>query len=583
MRMVLAIVLGLLPAIFLAAALSILARSAPAQNATSLIIPAGHEGEVTALLTPLREHGFAGLTVAGIGVGGDEIRVQLGSANTAGGCEIQGWAKPPGGITIGYHPDQPDRPVAGDSRSGSGVSRGLSVSYLVCSAAAAEAVRAEAAGLLDSMARGRPPSLWQPASSLQTGEGGLLGPAASYLGLPVSRTAVWGLVAGAIGSLAAAFFISRMRSDEAPSSPPLTASPRRRGIVIAATLGLVVLGATLRIQAAGRAPRDGDETWALRDRHSIVTGDHDAWVHPPVFRAIQQRWADAADVRDGGSLLAMRGVSLFCAIATLVLLAAFAAATRSPWALAPLAVVAIAPGIVREDILARPYSLASFAVTLAGALAWWPRVEKEPLDRALRVLAALLATGLAMWTDLLAGLVAGLMCVSLLARERPRAQVSLGIALLFAGAIWAAPLAPGALQAIRHQVHPSAHVSSDSISDETPSPGPDLRPRGGRGRLGSSILTFGAMGLSREASHHGWLVLLGAGLLGAPAWRLRRSSRLALALALITAVLLLLELGGAVELRPRNYLFLPHLAALTWMVVLSNNSTSFPRRPPSAP
>jgi hypothetical protein len=440
--------------------------------------------------------------------------------------------------------------------------------WTICGDGPGEDTRAAAAALIEDMALRRSPSIWQSAP-----EGGLLGPSASLLGLRASGAVVLGLLAGAVGSAAASWWMSRSRGWPTPPRSAASTQPGARRVILIAAIAIALASAGLRVRAAVQSPRDVDEVWALPSASSIVAGDHDSWVHPPVFRALQQRWARAAHITEARPPLAMRAVSLLASIAAVLLLTALVAAQRSAWALVPLAAVSWAPGIVDDSVLARPYALASLCVVLVAALCWWP--GRPAQSRGLRVFAALLAAGLAMWTDLVAGAVAGLLCASILLRKEwipSRGRISPAIALFLSMSLWAAPLVPGALQAMRAEIHPVSAMSHDRSGAGEGSRMPDLRPRGDRLDFSPSLLTFGGTGFVPRPDHGLFLPLIGFGLLVGPALLARRTRLFPVVVVLLVSAGLLFVLSGEIALRSRNFLFLPHLAALVWILVCEERS-----------
>lgn len=539
MRTIAWFAVALLLTVLATAVTTIAARSKAVVHADEeFVVPPGREAEVMALLTRMREQGFAGLGVESIFIEGSEIHVQLDRAKGegAGGCALPAWAAPPGGIVLSYGRKSAER-------AQSVASRGLVMTWSLCGD---RSVRAEAAALVEDMASRPVRAIWQPVASTTAHEqeGGLLGAAASALGIPVSRAAVIGLLVGACGAAAAAWWFGRTRSAPAPSRA------RVRRVVAIAALAIAVVGAGLRVRAAAQLPPDGDEKWALAETHSIVTADHDAWVHPPVFRAVQQRWAQTAKLAQGCDPLRMRAVSLLASIASVLLLAAIVAALRSAWALVPLVTIAWAPGVIENGVLARPYALASLCVAIVAAIAWWPSRR----EGALRPFVALLAAGLAIWTDLVMGIVAGMLVAAMIAKAPGRARVAMILSL----ALWAAPLVPGALEATRSQVHP---VQSSSRE------GPDLRQRRGPFERTASALAFGATGLPRRPEGETMLAAIGLALLVAPMALARRTPTFPATIVLPASALLVLLLAGELALRPRHLLFLPHLTAIVWMLV----------------
>lgn len=511
----------------------------------SPVIPPGREAQVLELLEPLLTRGFLGRPAGDVRIEGPEIRVQL-EAGTRGSGACDGapaWVRPPGGLAVARGP--------GDGRRFAVARGGLRLSWHLCGAAPGEAERArsEAAGLVARLATPDVGAVWGPPG----GHIGLLTPvsAATGLGPGQALAAAW-LIALAL-TLVAALLVAREPRPAAGTPAP---APRRSralaGVVLCAVVGA---GVAARLHAASAATPDGDEVWARSRSVPVFNGDHDAWVHPPLYRVLQSRWLDAVAPGSGASspapLALARAVSTAAGIAALVLLAA--AAWRGPWWRALLlGPVAVAPAVVSDSVLARPYALTALLLTATwGALAACPGGGGHAA--ALRWLVALVAAGLTAWCDLVGGLAAvALVGAGALGPAGPRSRWA-RVAVLAAMLAWVAALAPGGLEAVHGQVVPPG---------STPGHGPDLSPGRGLGggsalaRLGA-LLGFAVAGVAIESPAVLGPGLLALGALIAGSLRSRRWAGAALALG----VLGLGGVGALVSLRTRNVLFLPYLTA----------------------
>ena len=162
---------------------------------------------------------------------------------------------------------------------------------------------------------------------------------------------------------------------------------------------------------------------------------------------------------------------------------------------------------------------------------------------------AWIAFGLAAWTELVAGLAAGVLLAVELASRRKRPVWCLAGAAV--ALLWLAPLIPGAWLAAQHQVFPSGPA------------GPDLRPEHGLGGGQWGLGLLAAASFATTGTVRGVWVALGWLLVGAIFARWApRSVRWGLAALLVMMVGASVLDSQVAGLRPRHLLFLPMVAAL---------------------
>lgn len=477
----------------------------------------GREPAVMRLLAPVVGGAFRGLRVQGVQLIDDEVRVQLAPGGD-GGCTLV---------------------VA--RRAGMGCELDVSARRCEGGGGATELRRVR-----DALCARDHGDIWTVAPPRPGASHGLLTPLMARTGLPPGRVVAVCFALALLATLAAAL-LARAASAPAGRSD-------RRALTLA--LAVVVAAGVLTIRAGRRRAPDRDEGWARPAATLILDDDHDAWVHPPVFRALQQGYGHAMRWTPSRGALALRGLSVACAVLAVCALAfAHAAGARRPWTVALVALPLLAPRVTGEAVLARPYALATLFVALAAVAS--SALRDDDRDRAARWFVLVVAAGLAAWTDLIAGLFALSFVAAAWADPRalPRSRARARAAIAVAVVAWCAALAPGAVVASRAQVHPAP----------TAGEAPDLRAGNGLGRHGGlhlarSLASYGTLGRPDDVTAAGGLlaaVLLGAVL--ALAWRGgRRLDALALAAVYVIAWWLGMRLG----LRPRNLLPLPYLTAL---------------------
>jgi hypothetical protein len=537
-------------AIFAVFAIVLVARlGGPRPSAARAVIPAGREGAVMAMLGDDAKS-FAGVPTETVRLSGDAIVLVLTASPGLATCEELG-LRAPGFVRIA-----PTPPPAGLAEGARRVGP-LHVSYRACGLDRSQAEVA-AGALASHLAARSHDGIWLAAEGSPFAPGGLLSP--TLAALDVSPCVLVASVMTLVALLAAWLGLRAPAPDCAPDSAPQNerrARPWTSRPLLGLALAIVAIGLALRVHAARTMPLDVDEVWALASPHPVLSHDHDAWVHPPLFRALQQGWAAAIGFREGDSLLRLRAPSLLASAATLLALA-FAAIRRARGFALALLPFAVAPAIVEASALARPYALATLALVVL-AIALFPRPARARGD-AWSI--ALLASTIALWTDLLAGLAAMLILAlaltaltALTARAASVPRAARGRAWRWIGAyalavaVTSAPLVPGALRASREQLLPESTVAT--------SHGPDLRPR--LGVRANAIAALAPAGDTRAPSTAAALGV--AATLAFSSILALRARRVALA-ALPWALLgMLLVTGARVGLRTRNELFFPAIAS----------------------
>ncbi len=543
---------------------------APLPAAASPVIPPGREPQVMELLRALGPT-FAGHALGDTSIEKDEIRVRLvgadeagSGASTGGRCAGPDWVQAPGGLRLRYGGARRD---GDEARSGEATSGDLTMTWFLCGAEAETRDVEQAPRALDrARASVDPTRIWMtvasPATATRTAStppgAGLLTPVVAAIGIAPQWIAILTWTTG----FALAIALSRAIAHEAAGSlgargeaARRRARARRTRSIVAAAL--VVGGIALRVRLASSRALDGDEPWAFPTTHPVFSNDHDAWVHPPIFRALQGFIGAAAGWHPGDALLVLRAPSVVASCVALVLVAVAAHRAGAIVALLPLAVVALSPVVAGDGVLARPYGLAAcFVATVAVAL-FTPSPSRRD---GLRLSLAVVAFGAAAWTDLLAGLVAALVLAVALYQRRFRWRVTAAVALT--AAVWAVPLLFGALSALGHQVTPPPLQAG--------APAPDLGPIHGLGHgqplhVFDTLASFTVVGAPIDSILAGFgalvclLALLAIG---------RRARLVGPAAAPLVAIGLLAVIGTQVALRPRNILFLPHLVAIVAALVI---------------
>lgn len=379
----------------------------------------------------------------------------------------------------------------------------------------------ELTAFADALATSRATDAWVLRNDARV-ENGLLTPFIRWSG-----GAPWLVVSLAVAAATSLTMIGARRSGVRRHLPP------KRFTAIGA-MAVVGLGVALRVRAAAQLPLDNDESWALPTQYELLDATHDAWVHPPLFRVVQQGFVRATGVRADGPLLHLRAPSIAFSSATLILLALAIVRRRSAVGLVALAVFALSPAAIDADALARPYSLAVLGFVIA-TLATWTSDDRAD------VAVACLGFGVALWSDPIAGAAAGLVIASGLP-SRSRADIAVCVALAVA---WALPLLPGALDAAR----------GDGVCAAIRVPMPE--------GAGHCLLRFNP-NQHFPVGYAGtpWLApvsALTAGVIAAA----RKKTRVAVGVVLVIALTSILD--RRLPLRTRNVLFFGALTAIAWV------------------
>lgn len=510
---------------------------------------AGREDRVRQLLSPLIERGFLGLQVRGVGIQGAELRIELTSPDPNEQCTADDSIATAGTLVV--RPRLDDAVAA--PRPNSRVDGDLELEWQLCPRVGMPTVQVEEAAsrVVQELAARQTETIWGIDGWFEVAPGqsyGLLTPVMQWTGIQGRLIAVVVVVLGWV----VAFAVAGSSSLPPQLSDSLRARPEghvRRGV----RLGLMVLVLSIATLFRGVAllshPVEVDERWAFPSPHSAFSNDHDAWVHPPLFRVLSQAWGRTIAWKEDSEAIAWLRApgALAEALALLFGVSALLQPGIPVWAWLATVPLAVGADVVHTAVIARPYGLAILFVVMTSVCLWCGR---EGSTRHLAL--ATVAAGLASWTDLLCGaaawcaLAAGAADAVLQRRAGARTWIT---ALLAAGAVWLMPLVPGVVSAARDQA-----VASSGSGDGMTA---DLRPR--RDLRESSASLAGLVLVGDERWHpSSWLVPGVAVVLLVLSVR-RRSLVPLVPLALF---LMLLVAGRGVELRPRNAGFLPYLTAL---------------------
>ncbi len=537
---------------FVVLAVVMLTRISTVEKADGkLVITRGREAEVMAYLsTDART--FAGVPIGNIMIDHDVIVLQMEQTGDVT-CELPRHLHGPGGAVIGPKGSA----VSGASSAPAG---DLIVSWVTCGSAGDPALQMAGERLAGALANRPHDRVWSWVEGhAPGGVGGILAPFFRKVDSKGSPGRILGVTFGFATLLA---LLAALLAPRAQGEPITTTAPTKRRFVTAAAIAILLLvGAVLRVRASTNLPLDTDEAWALPTVHSVVTNDHDAWVHPPMHRSLQQAWVHAIGWHEGDSLQRLRLPSLVASLAALVLLLVGLGRASHPIGFVAVVGVAVAPALVVSSVLARPYALAALGVVIV-AVSLFSRAKRHTsgTPSPLGWFVAILGVALAAWTDLVAGMAGGLLLacavITSIVRLRARALPSAAIALL-ATVVFCAPLVPGAWVALHDQVKP--------MTAENAPAGPDLRPSRGPGQgelsgLLRGVAQFDVVGVD-PASNTG---VLGFGLLVATFALFGLAGRAALrerdfgrAIAPLTLFVWCVLVGQGVALRSRNILFLP--------------------------
>ncbi len=516
------------------------------EQATTALIPPGREASTINWLRPFAQRGFASHRPHGYAIEKSEIRIQLGAPDGLP-CDGPEWVKSPGTAVVTRAAGSPlgDAPRRGAVSSGE-----TQLSWLLCDAEARVSV-SEAEVLVRELDESYAGDIWVPVPADPARRG--TGMVAGVSRLPANLLAVAWLGLAACLSVVVAWLVAAKERPGA-GSPARAARAARATPVSLIGWSFIAAGAASRVFAASTTKLDGDEaSWALpraaSDALSIFASDHDALIHPPLFRAVQHGWADFIGWSVDSPVWLLRVPALVASIVTLALVVSVVAqASTTRWRWLPLLVIALQPDLVDGSILARPYALSALFVSVVIYCTWVERTTAGLVTSA-RWALAMFAAVLAGWTDLLAGLAA--LGVLAIACVQPRLRVVrlISLAVVVAGC---ALLLPGAVEAAITGVAP------DGIG-----PQPNLSPNiagFGRGSLATSLTLLASFAVFATKSVGLGALAWGFLLVGA-ALGLRSGQRQLLwpilgitALAFIDTFL--------VGLRPRNVIFLPYGTAV---------------------
>ncbi len=479
------------------------------------VVPPGREQVAMRLLRPVIARGVSGRAVTAVQIRGAEVRVTL----EGGGALLlrgRGWISPVAEVAF--------EGVAEDAAVRARL-EGRAVGELF------DRVAPRTGGAPDTRrAVGRVRAAPDPGS-------GILTPASRATGLSAVVLLCLALVLGGLASA--------LSGALQPHRPALERAPRPSRWLLAG--GLVAVGLRVALSVISRA--ETDEVRPLTNGLATIANTHDAWLHPPLYRALGRAWVELIGWRAGDPVWELRAPSVVAAAAGVVFLAL--AVTRLSRArsggLFALCAVLVGPAFVSATVLARPYGVSSL---FGGIVAY---CVSDPARGGGRTGVALAAVGLALWTDVLSGALLALFVLGWLARAPEGRWRALGLAG-FTLALFAAPLAPGAIVAALDPA-PIAGLSEAVLRSQRPEFGL------GQGAPLSLALELGA--LSVAGVPVGWLgapaVLFGAGVAVLASRR-----RPDLALAFAGALVLVGALGLSRSVRPRNLVLLPMFFSMLW-------------------
>lgn len=510
--------------------------AAPAVADLPWVIPAGKEAASLALATRVARALDA--DVRDVLAQERELRVQLdGGADAHDLAGAPAWVQPPGGVLL-------------TTRDGHAVRVEVFGYDAAAPARVAAALQGADAGELwiqpaqasQGMAR---PTEGVDADGAWSGRWGILTPAIVWaraaLGVSPGQLVVGWWTACALLTVALAWRFGRASGEPSAVSVP-------RSIAIAAAL-LVVVGVALRVASAHGVAVETDEARVYAVGGRVFDGDHDAWLHPPLFRALELAWVEHLGGAD--TALALRAPALAFAITGLVLFVAALVRRWPRWTTLVAALpVVVGAAVVRDGVLARPYAAA--VCVLAAVVA--PLLSRR--FTRLHLVAVVAGAGLLFWIDTLFGATAATLAIVVLARQR---RLALGgvIAAAVVVALWAAPTVPGAWQAARHATLPGHDLGGQIAAAQAPAHG---MGRGSVPGLIAATASLAAFGVDTASAGLGVLaVIVVAGVVASAARRPEaRGWLLALALAFAACVMV----GSVRSVRPRNLLFVVPLLSV---------------------
>ncbi len=540
-------------------------RSPSPSPLPSYVIEPGQEETIQELLAPIDEGAVPGVEQFSFSVEGGELAVQLFDADSHRdeACPGPAWVRTPGAMFIYRGEPAPDAEDAASQAKATSLRSGMLRArvYWCGDSPPLPALRV----LLTDLEDGDIDRVWTSVEVAPGGPSGprlsgLLRPAGVATGLDLRSLAQVLLLGLGLGAIGLGMGLGPWLPGPLPG-PASEADTRRRGWMIGGFLGAVVW----RLWILGQSTADGDESWGAPLSHSIFDETHDAWVHPPLFHLVQQPWVRAIGWSPDQGLGLLRAPMLLAGVLALAILVIAMARRATPPAALLLALPCLfAPRFALASQLARPYPLAALLVTIVAVCLWAAPAEgaeESPGAARLRWSLILLAAGLATWTDILAGAVAGvLVFVRVLEASADRRAYLSGALACVLLVLVVVPFVPGILETLEHQIDPD--ITPEQLEalgilrpgDVMPSP-----------RLTRQIPAFATLGIAAPLVPLGLVCL---GLLAAlAAWGRGMPDRWgALLLPVVLVLVALFVASTTVHLRPRNLLFAPILAA--WFATL---------------
>ncbi len=416
------------------------AREAPAPIADFVIEP-GHEAQVIEWLRPLG---------GALGPSGRITAIRIDRATIVAG--LAGADGAAGAMVITRIPNATWRTRAAFAGSAFASRSGLAIRCDACAPLLAAAVGAELLRLIDRPEVVR--EIWStaPVNILAYHRpGGMLQPMAARLRVSIRALAIGAVLGAALLSVFVGFaaFARRTPTDAAPRGGR-TVYLRWRTVAVAVC---IVSVAAMYVLRARTIAIDTDEQPGGVYQVVVLGEDHEGWIHPPMYRAVQRTGIPLGGVDPVHGLFRLRRVSLVAATLAFAIVAWLAATgSTRPLALAPLAILA-APSVTENVLLARPYGLAVFlvSVTLLCVVQW----RRGARGGTVWVAMGLVASGCAIWTDFLAGtMVSALWLATALAAAPSTNRVAAvcAVAVLIVLGAWGGWFVPGVLHSLRDRM-----------------------------------------------------------------------------------------------------------------------------------
>lgn len=327
------------------------------------------------------------------------------------------------------------------------------------------------------------------------------------------------------------------------------------GRLVVAGLALIAIAVAVRVFYAIDAPAETDE-YRVYTAHAVVfDGDHDAWLHPPLFRAMQLQWVEWTGTTS--TFLFRVPAFALSAIASALLVLALIRRSSTWTTIAAAVPFTLGLGLGHASSLARPYALATcLFVMLVGLLLSGKR-------SAVRTVATIASCGLLFWVDTLYGVAGAITLTAALAWDQSqRGRGWSRIVILAAALFWALPTLPGAAQATLSPTLPgqaSEHVARGQRADNG-------MGRGSALGLAAATATLTAFGANSEGRAVGVLALLI--IAGLVTLAFADQSQRVWAVALMACFALAIIAGSVRAVRPRNLLFLVPLSCVVATLAL---------------